>query len=129
MSFFSKLFEKFTPKEAKSQKSFEEIYNDLGIFKYSENGFEIKLKDSIETIKWAEIDEINAFKKDVYAYDLVAMEIVCGRNSFSVNEETPGWFQLVIKLKEIFESIPEDWEVTITQPPFATNFTTIYKRK
>jgi hypothetical protein len=57
------------------------------------------------------------------------MEIVCGKNSFSVNEETPGWFQLVIKLKEIFESIPKDWEVNITQPPFATNFTTIYKRE
>ena len=129
MSFFSKLFEKFIPKEPESKKSFEEIYNDLGIFEYSDNGFKIGLIDSTETIKWAEIDEINAYKKDVYAYDLVVMEIVCGKNSFSVNEETPGWFQLVIKLKEIFESIPKDWEVNITQPPFATNFTTIYKRE
>ncbi len=38
MSFFSKLFEKFIPKEPESKKSFEEIYNDLGIFEYSDNG-------------------------------------------------------------------------------------------
>lgn len=56
------------------------------------------------------------------------MEIVFGENAITINEETLGWFQLVLKLKEVFNSIPKNWDIKITQPAFATNYTTIYSK-
>ena len=50
MSFFSQILQKLTTKESKAQKSFEGIYNDLGIFEYFNDGFYIKLEDSKEKI-------------------------------------------------------------------------------
>lgn len=56
------------------------------------------------------------------------MEIVCGENTLVINEESPGWFQLVLRLKEIFKEIPKDWNTEIIQPAFKENYTVIYKR-
>lgn len=128
MNFFSNLFQKINSKKDEPKKSFDEIYADLGLFEYSEDGFKITNQDFSKDIKWTEIDRINAYKKDLYAYDLIVMEIVCGENALTINEETPGWFQLVLKLKEVFDSIPKDWDMNIAQPAFATNFTTIYSK-
>ena len=128
MNFFSKLFQKLKPKESELKKPFDEIYADLGLFEYSEDGFKFTNENFSKIIKWSEIDQINAYKKDLYAYDLIVMEIVCGEKALTINEETPGWFQLVLKLKEVFEAIPKDWDMEITQPPFETNFTNIYNK-
>ena len=128
MNFFKKIFKLKTTETAKKNKSFEEIYVDLGMFEYNEKGFKFTLSDCEKLINWSDIEQINAFKKDVYVYDLVVMEIVIGENILTINEETPGWFQLIIKLKEIFHDIPEDWQIKITQPAFAENFTNIYNR-
>lgn len=128
MSFFSNLFQK-KPKQKEIQKPFEEVYNDLGIFKYTNEGFIVELDNAPHTINWSEIDKIVAYKKDLVAYDLVVMEIVVGENALKINEETPGWFQMIIKQKEIFETIPQDWELNIVQPAFAKNYTVLYERK
>ncbi|WP_339886844.1 hypothetical protein [uncultured Flavobacterium sp.] len=128
MNLFKKIFNLKTSETIKEDKSFEEIYTDLGMFEYNEQGFKFTSKDSENFIKWTDIEEINAYKKDVYAYDLIMMEICLGENTLIINEETPGWFQLVIKLKEMFPNIPKDWEMKITQPPFAKNYTNILKK-
>lgn len=129
MSFFSQILQKLTTKESKAQKSFEGIYNDLGIFEYFNDGFYIKLEDSKEKINWQEIDQINVYKKDVFVYDLVMMEIIFNGDTIKIHEETPGWFQFNIKLKDNLKSIQKDWGINITQPPFAQNFTTIYLKE
>ena len=129
MNFFKKLFAKKSFENPELKQNFEEIYSDLGIFEYFEDGFKITTKDFEKTLKWFEIDQINAFKKDLYAYDLVVLEILCGENALSINEETPGWFQFIIKLKDVFETIPKDWEINITQPAFAENYTVLYEKK
>lgn len=126
MNFFKNIFKPKKTETAIENKSFEEIYADLGMFEYNEKGLKFTSNDCEKLIKWSDIEQINAYKKDVYVYDLVVMEIVIGENILTINEETPGWFQLIIKLKEIFRDIPEDWEIKITQPAFAKNFTTIY---
>lgn len=128
MNFFSKLLQKLTPKENEPKKSFDEIYADLGLFEYFEEGFQFTNEDFPKFIKWSEIDQINTYKKDLYAYDLVFMEIVYSEKALTINEETPGWFQLVLKLKNVFETIPKDWDINITQPAFETNYTNIYNK-
>ena len=127
LNFFKNLFGKKSSTKDGETKSFDEIYNDLGIFEYLEDGFKVNGKDFSSKIKWTEIDQINVYKKDLIAYDLVAMEIIHGEKVLTIHEELPGWFQFVAKTKEIFSQIPKDWELKIIHPAFEPNFTTIYK--
>lgn len=128
MNFFSKLFQNQKSKNNEPEKSFDEIYADLGVFEYLEDGFKFTNKDFSTIIKWSDIDQIDAYMKDVFAYDLIVLEIAIGKNILTINEETPGWFQLVLKLKEVFKTIPKDWNIKIIQPAFKANYTTLYKK-
>jgi hypothetical protein len=124
----SKLFTKKHSTNLNSSKSFEEIYEDLGCFKYDKNGFTIVYEETNIAVKWEEITQLNAYKKDLIAIDRIEMEIVCGEKYFVINEELPGWFQFVIKTKEVFPTIPKDWDLHIIHPAFQTNFTIIYSK-
>lgn len=128
MSFLSKLFGRKKQRTSSTQQSFDEQYTALGVFAYTEDGFVISDEKRSITIAWTEITKINVFKKDLVVYDLVMMEIVCGVSALVINEESPGWYQFVIKTKEVFPSTPQDWDIKIIQPPFAENFSTIYER-
>ncbi len=108
--------------------SFDEIYSEFGIFEYENNGFRILSNKNDNLILWSDIIEINVYKKDLYVYDLISMEILIKEKVLNINEETAGWYQFVLKLKEIFKEIPKDWEIEIAQPPFELNFRTILKK-
>ena len=128
MDFLKNLLKRKTPKIVEKTKSFDEIYSDLGMFEYTELGFKFKSKDFQKSINWSDIDQINTYKKDVVIYDLVVLDIISEGYVLTINEESPGWFQLVLKLKEVFQEIPKDWDINITQPAFEENFTIIYKK-
>ena len=112
-----------------SGKTFEEMYSDLGVFQYNNEGFNLCYEDFKITLKWAEINRINVYKTDLMTVDRIEMEIAYEEDKVIViSEELPGWYQFVLKTKEVFPSIPEDWDIQILQPPFAANHTTIYKK-
>jgi hypothetical protein len=111
-----------------STKTFEELYSDLGVFQYSHDGFSITYDKFQKQFKWDEIIQINVFKRDQLTVDLIEMEIVSIKSSFTISEDLPGWYQFILKTKEVFPSIPKDWDITIIQKPFHTNFTTIYRK-
>ena len=115
-----------TPEER--LKAFQEMENDPGIFAFTETGFSITHENFTKTLLWSDITEINVFKTDLFTTDRVDMEIVYGDKAITIHEELPGWYQFVLKTKEIFPSIPKDWDLTIIQPPFATNYRTIYNK-
>ena len=127
-TFISKLFPKKHLTNCNSGKSFGEIYDDLGVFKYGEKGFTIEYEDFVKDVLWENITQLNVYKKDLLAIDRVEMEIIYGDTYFIITEDLPGWFQFVIKLKEVFPTIPKDWEINIVNPAFESNFTTIYKK-
>jgi hypothetical protein len=112
-----------------SGKSFDEIYNELGAFSYDHEGFVISYEEISQRIKWSDITQLNVYKRDLYTTDRVDMEIVYSDQRITISEELPGWYQFVLKTKEIFPTIPKEWEFTIIQPPFATNYRTIYESK
>jgi hypothetical protein len=109
-------------------KDFDELYDDIGLFQYDESGFTMTLQSQVNRIEWKDIDELNVFKEDLITIDSIAMEIVCNGNYITINEETPGWYQFVIKTKQIFSQVPSDWDVAIIQPPFERNYQTIYRK-
>ena len=107
--------------------SFDEMYNHLGAFEYDEIGFTIHYEDFEKRLAWTDITQLNVYKVDLYTIDRIDMEIVYGDKAFTISEDLPGWHQFVLKTKEIFPTIPKDWDIEIIQPPFATNFTIIYE--
>ncbi len=128
MNFFKKLFQKKSDTNSNSEKTFTDTWNDLGVFQYDQDGFAIKYEDFQSTIKWSDITQINVFKTDLLTIDRIDMEIVCGDYCLKINEELSGWYQFVLKTKEIFPTIPKDWDINIIQHAFATNYSTIYDK-
>lgn len=109
-------------------KSYHEIYNDLGGFQYDVEGFTINYKDFSKRVNWDEITKLIAYKRDQITVDRIELEIVFGDKAFMISEDLPGWYQFVIKTKEIYPTIPKDWDVKINQPAFDKNVTTIYDK-
>lgn len=132
MNWLKNIFTKTIPKKHEtnnnSGKLFDDMYQDLGAFQYDEKGFIISYEDFTKRINWADITQLNVFKVDLMTIDRIDMEIVYGDNAFTISEELPGWYQFVLKTKEIFPTIPKDWDITIIQPAFATNYRTIYDK-
>lgn len=132
MNWISKIFSEFTPKRhltnSNSGKTFHEKYNDLGAFEYDERGFKIQYEDFTKQLAWTDITQLNVYKVDQLTIDRIDMEIVYGDKVFTISEELPGWYQFVLKIKEVFPTIPKDWDIKLIQPAFATNYTTIYDK-
>lgn len=132
MTWLTKILSRAFPKphltNSSSGKTFEEIENDLGAFQYDEDGFTIKYEDFTKRLEWADITQLNVYKVDQMTIDRIDMEIVYGDRSFSISEELPGWYQFVLKTKEVFPTIPRDWDISIIHPAFATNYRIIYDK-
>ena len=132
MSWLKKIFSKEVSKTQKTKsnsgKTFEEMYHDLGVFQYDNDGFTISDEGFTKRLNWSDITQLNVFKVDLFTTDRIDMEIVYGDRCFTICEEHPGWYQFVLKTKEIFSTIPKDWDITIVQPAFAANYTTIYNK-
>ena len=133
MNWIRKILSEFTRnsffKKSTAGKLIDIQYNETGAFKYHEKGFTIHFQSFFIELDWDNITQLNVFKVDLFTTDRIDMEIVYSDKAFTINEELPGWNQFVLKTKEVFPSIPKDWDVKIVQPPFAENFMTIYTKE
>jgi hypothetical protein len=110
-------------------KDYNDSIIDIGIFRYTEKGFIVSLKDT-KNIEWNKIESIFGYKLDLMTTDEICIEVFCDDCiSFRVTEETPGWFVFIERLKEQFSSVEEDWNINIAHPAFATNLKLLYDRK
>lgn len=103
-------------------------YNDLGIFNYNNLGFDIELKDGFHSIKWTDIERIQAYKVDLLTTDEVCIEITNDNKILMISEETKGWYQFIDKLKSKLSPTCDNWEALVLEKPFEYNLTTIYER-
>lgn len=112
------------------KKSFEEIYNDEGLFNYDFNSFSIQTKESLETLEWKNIQFMLGYKMDLFATDLICLQIYCENDlNFVITEETPGWYKFLEHSKESLEVIEAKWEVNIAMSVFETNLTLVYDKE
>jgi|SRR5215831_2076711 len=109
--------------------TYEEEFQQLGIFEYDEEGFIIRYEEICTRIRWKDITELNVYKRDLMTIDSITMDIVYGEMQTTISEDLPGWHQFVERSKIIFPEIPGDWDWVIVQPPFATNYRNIYKKE
>ena len=84
-------------------------FNDLGIFSYNAFGFDIDLKDGFHSIKWTDIERLQAYKADLLTTDEICIDIIFGNKTIIVTEQTKGWYQFIDELKSALPSINENW--------------------
>ena len=111
-----------------NKKSFEIKFNDLGKFTYEDDGFIFEFKTGQQKIKWAEIERLIAYKRDLMTTDEICLDIIYNNWQTTINENTAGWYQFVERTKLIFPSIPKNWDSEIVHPAFATNLSILYQR-
>ena len=109
------------------QKAFDLRYNDTGVFQYVDAGFNFADKDQTIFVAWTDIESIFAFKRDLMTVDELNIEIFLKNNMrIRLTEEIDGWFQFIIKIKEVFPSIDKEFDTKLIFPAFETNLTLVY---
>jgi hypothetical protein len=113
-----------------SEKDFNILLEQDGIFSYENNQFSFPFFDNIKKYYWDDIKILIAYKEDLNTYDEIYLRILfTDRQVFEINETTPGWYKFLNKLKENISTIPENWDSEITKPAFATNTTVIFDKE
>lgn len=113
----------------KTKADFNKLYNDHGIFTYSDTGFTVKTKKGNKTIAWTQVNKLTGYKRDYFTTDCICLVVEYDDNqNFEITEEHSGWFQFLEHLKQAFPSIDKSWEIEISTPAFATNLTVLYDR-
>jgi hypothetical protein len=81
--------------------------------------------------KWSEINRAIAYKRDVYAHDLLCIGFSTPAGNFETNENMEGWTALTEMLPVYLPCAPrlEDWWENVLQPPFATNSTVLFSAR
>jgi hypothetical protein len=109
---------------------FQIEYNDLGIFTYSDTGFTLEFDECVKSFQWDNIKTLLGYKVDNFTYDIIALQVILSDNfKFRVTEETKGWHQFLIRLKEKITEFPKDWEINISTPAFEKKLTVIYDKQ
>ena len=119
---------KFDISEEVKKQNWDIKFNDLGIFSYNALGFEIDLKDGFHSIKWTDIERLQAYKADLLTTDEICIDIIFDNKTIIVTEETKGWYQFIDKLKSSLPLTNDNWEAVVLENPFEYNLTTIYER-
>lgn len=110
------------------QQNWDSKFTDLGIFSYNTLGFNIDLKGGFHSIKWVDIERIEAYKADLLTIDEICIDITYDNKTIIVTEETKGWYQFIDKLKSTLRLTDDNWETSVLETPFEYNPITIYER-
>ncbi|KGO82032.1 hypothetical protein [Flavobacterium beibuense] len=98
---------------------------DLGIFTYTETGFDL---ENNKHVNWNDITKVTSYKEDLIAIDCIYISIELEADEvFRINEETPGYYQFMLKLEENIEIKPT-WFQEVAFPAFERNETVIYEK-
>jgi hypothetical protein len=89
-----------------------------------------KSSNLIWQVEWAALEEIVAYKLDAYVVDHLCLGLreTGGQTFHVVDEETPGWNVLQGELKHRFGVDFSEWFARVAFPPFAENWTVLWKR-
>src|ERR1700760_2621652 len=97
----------FPPVKSITMRSeFMLLYEQLGIFSYEEDGFTIQIGQRPRKYLYADIEAIVAYKVDRKTYDEMRLEVIFEDCALRISEGAAGWYQFIIKTKEVFPQIP-----------------------
>ena len=99
-----------------------------------ETGLVLTNRGSSQTdvsLEWKEVETVIAYKRDVFAHDLICLALVTRRGTIQVHEEMQGWSKLIDQLPSVLPGTlaPLGWWERVAFPAFAPNPTTLFKRE
>ena len=76
---------------------------------------------------WNDIEEIVAFKRDLYIHDQICLGIsIKGQDTFIPLEEDNACWPAVVQVLEEHFTLPENWQELVMQPPFGAEWTLLW---
>jgi len=103
-----------------------------GVISLSEDGFTVRGGPTdVTDVKWSDVEEIRAYKADLFSYDLICWGFgLRGEDALvEVNEEMAGFERLQEAVGARYGVALEDWWSRVAFPAFATNMTVIWSRQ
>ncbi len=87
-------------------------------------------KDNTATVRWDQVEEIRAFKQDLFTVDRICWGFCCRGDASAVvvNEEMLGFQELREAVESRFGVKEEDWFRKVAFPAFARNMTVIWPK-
>lgn len=79
---------------------------------------------------WEEIEEVWAYKRDLFTVDQICLDIKGEDVEIFVTEDIPGWAELIAALPAGLPGClsQEEWLSAVTHPAFEENLTLLYKQ-
>jgi hypothetical protein len=83
-----------------------------------------------DEMQWSDVISVSAFKRDIYAYDLICLLFEDTTKCIEVSEEDVDFSKLVNMLPSYLPGSLDkaEWCEKVYFPAFKTNWTTIYSR-
>jgi hypothetical protein len=87
-------------------------------------------KGDFSKIRWIDVEEVCAFKRDLLTTDLICLEFKkLGKEEYyEMNEEMVGYHDLLELIPEHLPKFNRGWFSSIALPAFASNHQVIWKR-
>jgi hypothetical protein len=131
-------FRSYLHRVAEKQKSYRQgrrrtvykIFHTANAMKVSWLGVENDRGEIV--IAWKDTVRVEAFKRDLYAVDLICLSVLLKDNkAIEINEEMEGFESLAGKLPEYLPGCQEfeEWFQVVAFPAFKENNTVIYQRE
>ena len=114
-----------TEKDIKEKN--EKKKKDLGHFTYSDDGFEFKDKTRNLNIKWSNIEEIGAYKRDIYYVDQIVLQLkTSDKQELIITEDTAGYYQFAERINKNLDGVLKMWDLRVVFPAFEESATPVY---
>lgn len=78
-------------------------------------------------VTFSEVEEVAAFKRGLFAVDLICLAFRIPEAWVEVDEDMPGYPDLLRAIEGRFSVRQEDWFLKVAIPAFATNWTRLWK--
>jgi hypothetical protein len=87
-------------------------------------------RSGVARLRWADVERAVAFKRDLYAVDLVCLAFEAGGEIFEIDEEMEGWRDVLAALPARLPGCLDGQRIleAVVQPPFAPSQTVVYER-
>ena len=103
------------------------MMTNLVNFIFYEDGFSTEFDKIRMFYKWNEVEEIIAYKVDIFAEDVICIELFFKDYKLLFTEETKGWDEFLDRMHHYFPQINQNWRFDIVKPAFARNETLIFR--